>query len=57
MAAKYKVDTATTLITIDHKTGEQHAVRIEAKLPTPQELMHRTYGGIRMLREDDDENG
>jgi hypothetical protein len=53
---KYKVDTASTFITIDHKTGERHNAQISAKLPTPEELMHRPYGGIRMNAEDGDEN-
>ena len=52
---KYKVDTASTFITIDHKTGERHNVQISAKLPTPEELMHRPYGGIRLSAEDGDE--
>lgn len=52
---KYKVDTASTFITIDHKTGERHNVQISAKLPTPEELMHRPYGGIRPSAEDGDE--
>lgn len=52
---KYKVDTTSTFITIDHKTGERHNTQISAKLPTPEELMHRPYGGIRMNAEDGDE--
>ena len=54
--AKYKVDTASTFITIDNLTGERHAAQISAKLPTPEELMHRPYGGIRMIPEDSDDN-
>ena len=53
--AKYSLDTTTTLITIDNKTGERHASPISAKLPTPEELMHRPYGGLRMTEEDVDE--
>ena len=55
---KYKVDTTSALITIDNKTGERHDSQIYAKLPTPEELMHRPYGGIRAEpEEDDNENG
>jgi hypothetical protein len=45
--AKNRVDFSKTLITIDNKTGERHSSQIQAKLPTPEELMHRPYGGIR----------
>ncbi len=50
--AKYRVDTTSTLITVDNKTGERHLRGIEAKLPTPEELIHRPYGGIRVRQED-----
>lgn len=53
--AKNRLDTTNTLITINHKTGERHEANIMAKLPTPEELMHRPYGGIRMKSEDYDE--
>lgn len=52
--SKYTVDTASTYITIDNITGERHDAQITAKLPTPEELMHRPYGGIREKLEDDD---
>jgi hypothetical protein len=45
--AKSRVDLSKTLITIDNKTGERYSSRIHAKLPTPEELIHRPYGGIR----------
>lgn len=53
---KYKIDTTSTFITIDNKTGERYPGQISAKLPTPEELMHRPYGGIRMNTEDNDDN-
>lgn len=52
--AKYRVDTASTFVTVDNKTGERHDSRIEAKLPTPEELIHRPYGGIRSRKEVDE---
>lgn len=54
---KTRIDTTCTLITIDNKTGERHPSRIQAKLPTPEELMHRPYGGIRERREEDEDHG
>ena len=54
--AKTRVDLTSTLVTIDNITGERHASRIEAKLPTPEELIHRPYGGIRIRQEDDNED-
>jgi hypothetical protein len=45
--ARHRLDFSTTLITIDNKTGERHSSQIHAKLPTPEELIHRPYGGIR----------
>ena len=52
--AKNRIDTTSTLITIDNKTGERHENRISAKLPTPEEFMHQPYGGMRPRQE---ENG
>jgi len=49
--AKNRIDTASTLVTIDNKTGERHTNYISAKLPTPEELMHRPYGGMRPNQE------
>ena len=54
--AKYHVDTTSTFVTVDNKTGERHDSRIEAKLPTPEELIHRPYGGIRSRQEVDEED-
>ena len=56
LAVKNKVDKTNTFITIDNKTGERHSSRIEAKLPTPEELIHKPYGGIRLRQEAEDEN-
>ena len=53
---KTRVDFNTTLITVDNKTGERHYGHIEAKLPTPEELIRRPYGGSSRRREDT-ENG
>lgn len=55
---KNRIDTTSTFITIDNKTGERHPSQIHAKLPTPEELMHNPYGGIRPKKtceEDGDE--
>jgi hypothetical protein len=49
--AKNRIDTASTFVTIDNKTGEHHTNHISAKLPTPEELMHRPYGGMRPNQE------
>ena len=54
---KNKVDRTSTLITIDKKTGERYFNRVEPKLPTPEELIHKPYGGIRVnQKEADNEN-
>jgi len=50
---KNSVDLTSTWVTIDNITGERHASRIEAKLPTPEELIHRPYGGIRQAQQED----
>jgi hypothetical protein len=55
LEAKNRLDTTKTLITIDNKTGERHVNNITAKLPTPEELMHQPYGGIRIKQEVKDE--
>lgn len=49
--AKNRIDTTSTFVTIDNKTGERHTNNISAKLPTPEELMHRPYGGMRPQQE------
>lgn len=51
---KNRIDTTNTLITIDNKTGEKHAGHIVPKLPTPEELIHRPYGGIRIQLGEED---
>jgi hypothetical protein len=52
-----KVEKAAEFIRIDNKTGERRGVFIEPKLPTPEELMHQPYGGLRPRKEEgnDDE--
>jgi hypothetical protein len=54
--AKNRVDTTSTLVTVDNKTGERHQSQIKVKLPLPEELMHRPYGGIRLREEEKEEN-
>lgn len=48
---KNKIDFTQVFMTFDNKTGESRDSQIEAKLPTPAELIHRPYGGIRMKKE------
>ena len=54
LESKRKIENTFELITIDNKTGEHRNLFIEPKLPTPEELMHRPYGGIRAKQEDED---
>ena len=42
---KSKIDITITLIPIENKIG--HPNKIFAKLPTPEELIHQPYGGMR----------
>jgi len=53
LEAKRKVEESSELVRIDNKTGERRSAYIEPKLPTPEELMHRPYGGIRPRMEDE----
>ena len=53
LESKRKVEASAELVRIDNKTGERRGAYIEPKLPTPEELMHRPYGGIRPRMEDD----
>ena len=55
LETKRKIENAVEFIRIDNKTGERRGIFVEPKLPTPEELMHRPYGGIRQRAED--ENG
>ena len=55
--AKNRLDTTTSLITVDNYTGERYINHIDAKLPTPEDLIHQPYGGIRIKPREDDENG
>lgn len=54
--AKNRLDATNRLLTVDPKTGKRHDSHVTAKLPTPEELMHRPYGGIRVNTEDYDED-
>ena len=51
-----RLDYSTTLITIDNTTGERKPSNIQPKFPTPEELMHQPYGGMRVKQEAPDEN-
>jgi hypothetical protein len=44
---KTRIKYSSTLLTIDHKTGERQISNIEPKPPTAEELIHEPYGGIR----------
>jgi hypothetical protein len=48
---KMRVERSSTLLTIDHKTGEWHTGSIEPQPPTPENLIHEQYGGIRPRKE------
>ena len=52
---KRNIEYSAKLITIDNKTGERRGAYIEPKLPTPEELMHGPYGGIRPRVEDEND--
>ena len=56
LETRRKIENAAEFITIDNKTGERRGVHIEPKLPTPEELMHRPYGGLRPRVDDEDDN-
>jgi len=53
LETKRKVEESAELIRIDNKTGERRGAYIEPKLPTPEELIHRPYGGFRPRMEDE----
>jgi len=53
LESKRKVEESAEFVRIDNKTGERRGAYIEPKLPTPEELMHRPYGGIRPRMEDE----
>ncbi len=54
--AKNRLDTTSTFITVDNKSGERRHAQIIAKLPTPEELIHRPYGGIRTRQEAEEDD-
>lgn len=47
-----RVDFSSKLIKVDVSTGERRFGHIQAKLPTPEELIHQPYGGLSRRRED-----
>lgn len=53
--SKQKIEEMAQFVRIDNKTGERLGTFIQPKLPTPEELMHRPYGGIRPRTEEEDE--
>ena len=48
---KMRIEHSSTLLTIDPKTGEWHTGSIEPQPPTPENLIHEQYGGIRPRKE------
>jgi hypothetical protein len=51
-----KINITDTFVTIDNQTGERRVNhKISPKLPTPEELMHRPYGGMRPKQEEDED--
>jgi hypothetical protein len=50
---KMKIKFSSALLTIDHKTGEK---RIEPMPPTPEELIHQQYGGLRSQKKEPKKN-
>jgi len=51
-----RINITDTLVTIDNETGERRVNHnISPKLPTPEELMHRPYGGMRPRKEENDD--
>lgn len=55
LETKHRVEKSAEFVRIDNKTGERRGVFIEPKLPTPEELMHRPYGGIRQRMEEEND--
>ena len=51
-----RLDFTATLITIDNITGERKPSNIQPKFPTPEELMHQPYGGMRVKKEEADDD-
>lgn len=54
--AKTRVNFSNTLVTIDSKTGERSDGKIMPKAPTPEELIHEPYGGIRRRKKEPKKN-
>jgi len=49
---KMRVKFSSTLLTIDHQTGERRGGNIEPKPPTAEELIHQPYGGMRQRKKE-----
>ena len=56
LETKRKIENSAEFIRIDNYTGERRGAYIEPKLPTPEELMHRPYGGLRPRTEDENDD-
>lgn len=50
-AEKRRLDFSSEVVTIDEKTGEVRGGNIEPQSPTPENLIHEQYGGIRSRKE------
>ncbi|MDR2558675.1 MAG: hypothetical protein LBC86_03905 [Oscillospiraceae bacterium] len=50
-----RIDFNSTLIRVDNYTGERYQSHISAKLPTPEELIHQPYGGIKPKKKEEEE--
>jgi len=50
-AEKRRLDFSNEVVTIDEKTGEARVGSIEPQPPTPENLIHEQYGGIRTRKE------
>jgi hypothetical protein len=48
LETRNSVERTNTVVTINHQTGERHQGAILPKLPTPEELIHSPYGGLRV---------
>jgi hypothetical protein len=51
-AEKRRLDFSNEVVTIDEKTGEVRVGNIEPMPPTPENLIHEQYGGIRTRKEE-----
>jgi hypothetical protein len=51
LAEKRRLDFSSEVIVFDSKTGEIRSSNIEPQPPTPENLIHEQYGGIRQRKE------